>query len=209
MKFNELGRSMVEMLGVLAIIGVLSVGAIAGYSKAMMKYKLNKQAESMNMLFINAFEISHKLINTSTNGAAMHFAETLYKLNMLPDGISRRNSTYLNDIFKNDIWVFAYPTVYGLAYRFSSDNNGLEICRNLLNVYKEHSGILYNAYSQIQSQSEDGDTEYSSNTLHGDAYCDTSKNKRCIRSLTLEDFDTLCNSCLKESSGCVFYATWK
>ena len=29
------GRSMVEMLGVLAIIGVLSVGAIAGYSKAM------------------------------------------------------------------------------------------------------------------------------------------------------------------------------
>ena len=36
------GRSMVEMLGVLAIIGVLSVGAIAGYSKAMMKYKLNK-----------------------------------------------------------------------------------------------------------------------------------------------------------------------
>ncbi len=31
------GRSMVEMLGVLAIIGVLSVGAIAGYSKAMIK----------------------------------------------------------------------------------------------------------------------------------------------------------------------------
>ena len=31
------GRSMVEMLGVLAIIGVLSVGAVAGYSKAMIK----------------------------------------------------------------------------------------------------------------------------------------------------------------------------
>ena len=44
------GRSMVEMLGVLAIIGVLSVGAIAGYSKAMMKYKLNKHAEGFNML---------------------------------------------------------------------------------------------------------------------------------------------------------------
>ena len=29
------GRSMVEMLGVLAIIGVLSVGAMNGYSKAM------------------------------------------------------------------------------------------------------------------------------------------------------------------------------
>ena len=47
------GRSMVEMLGVLAIIGVLSVGAIAGYSKAMMKYKLNKQAEQLNTI-VNA-----------------------------------------------------------------------------------------------------------------------------------------------------------
>ena len=44
------GRSMVEMLGVLAIIGVLSVGAIAGYSKAMFKYKLNKQTEQLNQV---------------------------------------------------------------------------------------------------------------------------------------------------------------
>ncbi|MCI7486070.1 MAG: hypothetical protein MSB80_01080 [Alphaproteobacteria bacterium] len=37
-----IGRSMIEMLGVLAIIAVLSVGGIAGYSKAMQMYKLNK-----------------------------------------------------------------------------------------------------------------------------------------------------------------------
>ena len=49
---RECGRSMVEMLGVLAIIGVLSVGAISGYSKAMMKYKLNKQLEQMNQLIL-------------------------------------------------------------------------------------------------------------------------------------------------------------
>ena len=36
------GRSMIEMLGVLAIIGVLSVGGIAGYSKAMEKWKINQ-----------------------------------------------------------------------------------------------------------------------------------------------------------------------
>ena len=39
---EENGRSMVEMLGVLAVIGVLSVGGIAGYSKAMQKYRINK-----------------------------------------------------------------------------------------------------------------------------------------------------------------------
>ncbi len=31
------GRSMLEMIGVLAIIGILSVGGISGYSKAMEK----------------------------------------------------------------------------------------------------------------------------------------------------------------------------
>ena len=41
-KRNERGRSMVEMLGVLAIIGVLSVGGISAYSTAMEKHKANE-----------------------------------------------------------------------------------------------------------------------------------------------------------------------
>ncbi len=39
---NESGRSMVEMLGVLAIMGVLSIGAVAGYRWAMDKYEANE-----------------------------------------------------------------------------------------------------------------------------------------------------------------------
>ncbi len=39
---NESGRSMVEMLGVLAIIGVLSIGGIAGYTTAMNRYRANE-----------------------------------------------------------------------------------------------------------------------------------------------------------------------
>ena len=46
----ESGRSMIEMLGVLAIIGVLSVGGIAGYSKAMMKYRINKTIEQITLI---------------------------------------------------------------------------------------------------------------------------------------------------------------
>ena len=42
MKKNESGRSMVEMLGVLAIIGVLSIGGIAGYTLAMNRYRANE-----------------------------------------------------------------------------------------------------------------------------------------------------------------------
>ncbi len=48
-KNEQSGRSMVEMLGVLAIIGVLSVGGIAGYSKAMTKFKINKSMDQVSM----------------------------------------------------------------------------------------------------------------------------------------------------------------
>ena len=38
---NESGRSMVEMLGVLAIMGMLSIGGIAGYRWAVDKNEAN------------------------------------------------------------------------------------------------------------------------------------------------------------------------
>ncbi|MBR1915230.1 MAG: hypothetical protein IJ830_02150 [Alphaproteobacteria bacterium] len=50
---NQNGRSMVEMLGVLAIIGVLSAGGLAGYSKAMFKHKLNTTMDQITMLVTN------------------------------------------------------------------------------------------------------------------------------------------------------------
>lgn len=53
MKTNEVGRSMIEMLGVLAIIGVLSVGGIMGYSKAMNKYKIDTLLNQFATLTIN------------------------------------------------------------------------------------------------------------------------------------------------------------
>ena len=64
---------MVEMLGVLAIIGVLSVGGIAGYSQAMKKYNLNKVREQVILTFNNLivlhnntpnFELTNAVINS-------------------------------------------------------------------------------------------------------------------------------------------------
>ena len=52
MRCNEKGRSMIEMLGVLAIVGVLSVGGIAGYSKAMGKYKTNQLLAQMSEIIV-------------------------------------------------------------------------------------------------------------------------------------------------------------
>ena len=47
---SQKGRSMVEMLGVLAIIGVLSVGGVYGYGVAMKKHKANQLLHEASML---------------------------------------------------------------------------------------------------------------------------------------------------------------
>jgi len=41
---------MIEMLGVLAIVGVLSAGGIAGYSMAMQSYKTNQLIDKMQII---------------------------------------------------------------------------------------------------------------------------------------------------------------
>ena len=46
---TESGRSMVEMLGTLAIIGVLSIGGIAGYSYGMDKYRCNQTMRDISL----------------------------------------------------------------------------------------------------------------------------------------------------------------
>ena len=53
-KTNESGRSMVEMLGVLAIIGVLSIGGIAGYTLAMNRYRANEILNAAALVSIAA-----------------------------------------------------------------------------------------------------------------------------------------------------------
>ncbi len=44
------GRSMIEMLGVLAIVGILSAGGIAGYSMAMQHHKTNTYIEKIQLI---------------------------------------------------------------------------------------------------------------------------------------------------------------
>ena len=45
------GRSMVEMLGVLAVIGVLSIGGIAGYNYAISKHRANQVLQDIRLLY--------------------------------------------------------------------------------------------------------------------------------------------------------------
>ena len=64
----ESGRSMVEMLGTLAIIGVLSVGGIAGYSYGMDKYKANQTINDIMLMGVD-------IITQTSRGAVPTLSE--------------------------------------------------------------------------------------------------------------------------------------
>ncbi len=93
---NQNGRSMIEMLGVLAIIGVLSVGGIAGYSKAMTKYRVNKSIEQITLIAGNvrsffAPQRSYEGLSTTV----------IKKAKLVPDEMW--DGDYIKNVFGNDV----------------------------------------------------------------------------------------------------------
>ena len=97
MKFkkSQSGRSMVEMLGVLAIIGVLSVGGIWGYSLSMRRHRANGVADYVSKFALGVYGRCHqKLLNGEMTDItecihgkiADHYND--YDLGKLPAGVT-------------------------------------------------------------------------------------------------------------------------
>lgn len=84
-RIEQSGRSMIEMLGVLAIIGVLSVGGIAGYSKAMMQYKINKTADQITQIAGNVHTLFAHQKNYSALGSGATNMNLVKKAKLFPD----------------------------------------------------------------------------------------------------------------------------
>ncbi len=110
---NQSGRSMIEMLGVLAIIGVLSIGGIAGYSKAMAKYRLSKVNEQVSMIIANTkttFGTKNDFIGLDKSMAC--------KLNLFPSEMISGNCVITNTFNGNvDLKVIERDdTVFALAF---------------------------------------------------------------------------------------------
>ena len=107
MKKLESGRSMVEMLGVLAIIGVLSVGGIAGYSLSMRRHRANGVADTVAKYALVAYgHCQQKLLNgdvTGTSGCTAAAITTFANagIGSLPAGVATTNGIVLKDITSN------------------------------------------------------------------------------------------------------------
>ncbi|MCP4393784.1 MAG: hypothetical protein GY804_05895 [Alphaproteobacteria bacterium] len=78
---GQSGRSMIEMLGVLAIVGVLSVGALAGYSMAMERYHANVAADNISRYIWDINELYEK---SGTHDTSWITEDVLVKSGVLP-----------------------------------------------------------------------------------------------------------------------------
>ena len=82
---NQNGRSMVEMLGVLAIIGILSVMALIGYTYAISKQQANMILNDVNLMLTTyrVYELNHlipdgKILNTEDLAVDTSFASEYF-----------------------------------------------------------------------------------------------------------------------------------
>ena len=189
------GRSMVEMLGILAIIGVLSVGAIAGYSKAMMKYKLNKQAEQISWL-LNVLYRYKDMFGHSKG----YFVPYLKTLNEIPQEMIKANDSHIYDTFgflyyiNTDNCTDEFCRASTLLIQSPTNYKNFDVCHNIFETAKAFSAQLY--YFSAWS-GEAGGLDY----LYGDTYC--SSVRKCLKDLSQNGMYEICKNCAEKS--CNFY----
>ena len=216
---NSFGRSMIEMLGVLAIIGVLSVGGVAGYSKAMEQFKINKAVSQYNMLIFGMLEHLDS-IKKENKGEIVGLLGLAKDLNLLPNSwqADERSEFLANygskalDNLGNTIQLFYVPNGYaGGAGRmvFSLYMGGLadgeddshssagfskSFCLSVMNnvVQPLHDNLLWVNFQGYETN------------LYGDTYCQKTDKGKCLSSLKMSDINTMCSYCTKDNL-CLLY----
>jgi type II secretory pathway pseudopilin PulG len=197
------GRSMVEMLGVLAIIGVLSVGAIAGYSKAMMKYKLNKQTEQLNSIFSGMYQLWNKSEHSMLNnvGNIINYKSVLIKLNIIPPEMIKDSK--IIDAMGNE-WLLALEkssSKYSFFKITISNIKSSESCINILNFSKEMKAAIWQTHFIASKGNEDNYTS----RVYGDSDC--IGNHDCLKDLTVAKMGQLCDTC-NDTDACAMRILW-
>ncbi len=123
-KNEQSGRSMVEMLGVLAIIGVLSVGGIAGYSKAMAKYRINQTLDQISMLVMNIRSLYSASVDYTGLTSQVAIQMGIIPRNMLPAGTTEATATAIVNAYQGRV-ILGVGTTGGAGRSFKVAYTGL------------------------------------------------------------------------------------
>ena len=208
----ETGRSMIEMLGVLAIIGVLSVGGIAGYSKAMEKWKLDKAIGDYSMMLQGILEHREDFLRQSheIETFSLTVTDTLQALNLVPANWQRVGNRYLVDSMGNQIDVLIAPALYDMPDRIYINILLGGIHTNEENYFTEgfSAKLCTTLYTDLIIPLQNSiwkTVVYRKNSGNppawtGSAYC--TKDEKCLSNMTLKDIHELCSSCNGKNEVC-------
>lgn len=198
---DQNGRSMIEMLGVLAIIGVLSVGGISGYSRAMAKYKLTKAQDQITMLLMNirtAYATSPSYTGLSSQTAADYAIAPgdMIVSSTTTSGDSSTTSKSLAGAFGGAVDVSAVSGKEAYFY-ITMHNLAPEACRSLLTSDWGADGlVMIQAGTETTSGSGSGSST-STAPAAADIPCSTSSGtKFCVQDLpvSLQSAATTCGT---------------
>ena len=107
---SESGRSMVEMLGVLAIIGVLSVGGIAGYSLSMRRHRANAVVDIASKYALVTYSQCQQAVMdglvSSVTGCGCYDNYTDVDIGPLPAGVNQMVAVFnIDEKTKTDLAI--------------------------------------------------------------------------------------------------------
>ena len=210
-KINNDGRSMIEMLGVLAIVGVLSVTGIAGYSKAMEKWKVNKAVSEYSYILFGALEHLKEIQDLTYNGQGdvkIDVIKMIEGLNLFPNSWNINKSPFTDteyqffDSYGNRGLIYSRNHKLVLSLLLGSygfDEDGGTITANYsdllcLQLMQNLAYPLHNALYDVLLWRSKG----ASYTFYGDAYCN--RNNKCLAHVSLDEMHKACSSCSKKEA---------
>lgn len=207
---NQHGRSMIEMLGVLAIIAVLSVGGIAGYSKAMEKWKANKLVSEYSYLIFGLMDKVNELQNMSKDtgyDSQVGLSNYVQSASLVPETWKYASSTRMYDSEGNPVLMFSRRNrlVIDIYLGTKLNSNGwisgksegfsIALCREvMLNLTQRLSDVVQFSRFYQWSKME------SSAVYWGNTSCPAGQ--KCLRDLTVAEINEICKSCKKDNEAC-------
>jgi type II secretory pathway pseudopilin PulG len=205
------GRSMIEMLGVLAIIGVLSVGGIAGYTKAMETYKINRLIGQYNEVLYGILEKGSAAWAPNGKNYAPTKSE-LEALNLFPEdwgiysGTNRFTDSLKNDLVFNNRLTYLDMDIYIGESKAEIFNT--KMCREIFNKFAKPNAKIMRYAGIFRGVSDINPNGSATEQYYGDSLC--RDGKKCIRDMTPVVIDNLCKtSCLEKTSCIIFlYFNW-
>lgn len=188
-KINQNGRSIPEMLGVLAIVGILSVGGIAGYGRAMMKYKLNKQLTQYTAIITGSYQLAQ--LRDAAGNKNVNLTRFMINSGVVPSEMIKPGfSNYIWDAMGNQIYI-GIESLYFFKITISqSGKTDVLTCRNILSLSKELSPMLWQTH--FVHRAEDAPSSNYDNRFYGDNYC--TRSASCLKNLTPLQIMEICDS---------------